>query len=129
MSMPEHRLPRIRPPRQNFAAAVSWRGLQSHSDVLVIFHFKGYEMPDDEYVFADRELLHESQRLHFLEAGLDPVTVACFETIGVAPGWRCLEVGAGAGSMARWLAQRVGPSGRSLRSTTTPGTCRACPAM
>ena len=29
-------------------------------------------------------------------------------------GWRCLEVGAGGGSIARWLAQRVGPRGHVL---------------
>ena len=32
--------------------------------------------------------------------------------IGVGRGWSCLEVGAGAGSIARWLAHRVGPTGR-----------------
>jgi SAM-dependent methyltransferase len=31
---------------------------------------------------------------------------------GLAPGWRCLEVGAGGGSIARWLGQRVGATGR-----------------
>src|SRR6185437_12411661 len=30
----------------------------------------------------------------------------------VQPGWRCLEIGAGRGSMAVWLAQRVGTNGR-----------------
>ena len=29
-------------------------------------------------------------------------------------GWHCLEVGAGAGSIARWLCSRVGPDGRVL---------------
>jgi ubiquinone/menaquinone biosynthesis C-methylase UbiE len=29
----------------------------------------------------------------------------------VQPGWRCLEVGAGRGSMAVWLAEQVGPTG------------------
>lgn len=32
--------------------------------------------------------------------------------IGITRGWACLEVGAGAGSIARWLAHRVGPTGR-----------------
>jgi SAM-dependent methyltransferase len=31
--------------------------------------------------------------------------------IGVQRGWRCLEVGAGAGSVVCWLAERVGDSG------------------
>src|SRR3546814_9563002 len=29
----------------------------------------------------------------------------------VQPGWRCLEVGAGRGSMAVWLVEQVGESG------------------
>ena len=32
----------------------------------------------------------------------------------VRPGWRCLEVGAGRGSMAVWLAEKVGESGKVL---------------
>jgi SAM-dependent methyltransferase len=31
--------------------------------------------------------------------------------VAVQRGWRCLELGAGAGSIVRWLAERVGPSG------------------
>ena len=32
--------------------------------------------------------------------------------LGLKPGWwSCLEVGAGGGSMARWLSEQVGPSG------------------
>ena len=69
-------------------------------------------MPDDDrYAMADNELLLESQRLHHGHAAADPATVECLEAIGVARGWRCLEVGAGAGSITRWLAQRVGPEG------------------
>jgi len=54
---------------------------------------------------------HERKRLGAIERG-DATTVECLTTIGVAEGWHCLEVGAGAGSIARWLCQRVGPSGR-----------------
>lgn len=50
----------------------------------------------------------ELDRLRLLERAADPGTVAAFERIGVAPGWRCLEVGAGAGSIAGWLADRAG---------------------
>jgi SAM-dependent methyltransferase len=32
----------------------------------------------------------------------------------VGPGWRCLEAGAGGGSIAAWLAARVGPEGSVL---------------
>ena len=34
------------------------------------------------------------------------------EKIGVAEGWQCLEVGAGAGSIAGWLCGRVGAKGK-----------------
>jgi SAM-dependent methyltransferase len=33
---------------------------------------------------------------------------------GLAPGWHCLEVGGGGGSIARWLSERVGDAGRVL---------------
>lgn len=42
---------------------------------------------------------------------LDGTTTGVLERLEVQPGWRCLELGAGNGSIARWLAQRVGPTG------------------
>jgi SAM-dependent methyltransferase len=54
----------------------------------------------------------ETERLRTNEALWDPGTVARFDQIGVGTGWSCLEVGAGYGSAAQWLADRVGPSGR-----------------
>lgn len=47
-----------------------------------------------------------------LETTLDPVSIAQLTRVGVAPGARCLEIGAGGGSIARWLANRVGPGGK-----------------
>lgn len=54
----------------------------------------------------------ERQRLAILEAVQDPDTIRRLEALGVGEGWRCLEVGGGAGSITRWLCQRVGTSGR-----------------
>lgn len=54
----------------------------------------------------------ERERLDRLEAYLDPQTIRRLEAIGVAEGWRCLEVGGGGGSIAQWLCKRVGPGGR-----------------
>lgn len=51
----------------------------------------------------------EQQRLALLEQLFDPTTVRHLDRIGVAPGWKCLEVGAGAGSVAGVLANRAGP--------------------
>lgn len=52
----------------------------------------------------------EDQRLELLEELFDPGSCRWREL--VRPGWRCLEVGAGRGSMADWLARRVGPNGQ-----------------
>jgi len=64
-----------------------------------------------EYVMAKVDAAAESERLALLESCRDPATIARLEQLGVAPGWRCLEVGAGRGSIARWLADRVTASG------------------
>ncbi|HYL64098.1 MAG TPA: methyltransferase domain-containing protein [Candidatus Methylomirabilis sp.] len=54
------------------------------------------------------------QRLRGLEQLLDPGSVRHLDALGVAEGCRCLEVGAGAGSMTAWLCRRVGKSGQVL---------------
>jgi SAM-dependent methyltransferase len=53
----------------------------------------------------------ECERLELVEHYHDPSTVSVLEQLGVADGWRCLDVGAGGGSVARWLAARVLPGG------------------
>jgi SAM-dependent methyltransferase len=53
-----------------------------------------------------------STRFTALAALFDATTQRHLEHRGVTPGWRCLEVGGGGGSIARWLAERVGPGGR-----------------
>jgi SAM-dependent methyltransferase len=58
-------------------------------------------------VFHDRD-----GWLSLLEELFDPPTVERLERVGVAQGWEVLEVGAGRGSIAAWLAGRVGPGGR-----------------
>ncbi|MFD1151816.1 class I SAM-dependent methyltransferase [Saccharothrix hoggarensis] len=55
------------------------------------------------YVF-DRGHVAEQHRC--LAAAYDPVTFARLAQTGVRAGWRCLDVGAGAGSIAHWLAGR-----------------------
>jgi SAM-dependent methyltransferase len=63
------------------------------------------------YIYGqDREL--EQARLAGLSAQFDPITIRHLASIGVEAGWHCLEVGAGAGSIARWLAAAVGGTGR-----------------
>lgn len=54
------------------------------------------------------------QRLQLLEQHLDPMTRRRLSALGVGTGWRCLEVGGGGGSVARWLCERVGAAGHVL---------------
>lgn len=54
----------------------------------------------------------ERRRLELLEQCLDPMTTRSLDAIGVEPGWRCLELGGGGGSVTRMLCDRVGPGGR-----------------
>ena len=56
----------------------------------------------------------EGDRLAALSRALDPITRRTIAALGLGDGWRCLEVGAGAGSIARWLSDEVGPKGRVL---------------
>lgn len=55
-----------------------------------------------------------AHRFTNLERLYDPTTTRTLTRVGVTEGWRCLEVGAGGGSIARWLSDRVGPTGRVL---------------
>jgi SAM-dependent methyltransferase len=59
----------------------------------------------------DHAWTEERIRLAGLEHALDPGTHQHLDRLGVAPGWRCLEVGAGGGAVAVWLTERVAPDG------------------
>jgi tRNA A58 N-methylase Trm61 len=67
---------------------------------------------EERYLYSDKKDEVEFNRLTLQASIIDPVTTRHLETIGVAEGWKCLEVGAGAGSIAQWLSKRVGPSGK-----------------
>lgn len=54
------------------------------------------------------------QRLRALEQIEDDATMAALLRLPKLEGLSCLEAGAGAGSIAAWLAERVGPRGRVL---------------
>ncbi|MGO1971451.1 MAG: class I SAM-dependent methyltransferase [Propionibacteriaceae bacterium] len=64
---------------------------------------------DTDYLFDTGSDLGEAQ-VRFLEILLDAVTTDVLSEL-VRPGSSCLEIGAGSGSIARWLADRAGPSG------------------
>lgn len=65
---------------------------------------------ETEYVFSTGTD-YGRQQVDCLTDMLDGTTTGILDSLGVQPGWRCLELGAGNGSIAEWLAQRVGPTG------------------
>jgi len=70
-------------------------------------------MSNSGYLF-DNEALEAEDRFGALASLFDPVSFRHLDQLGVAEGWRCLEIGAGGGSVASWLATRVGESGHVL---------------
>lgn len=67
------------------------------------------------YVLS-HDLDGERQRLALMSELLDPTERQQILRLGLQPGWRCLEVGCGNGSIARWLASQVGPTGQVVAS-------------
>jgi SAM-dependent methyltransferase len=61
-----------------------------------------------------------SARFDALAAMYDPVTIRHLEERGVSSGWHCLEVGGGGGSIAAWLAARVGSAGHVVVTDIDP---------
>jgi SAM-dependent methyltransferase len=58
----------------------------------------------------DEQVRLEHERLLTLARVVDPTTRGVLGPL-VQPGWRCCDVGSGAGTVVRWLAEQVGPSG------------------
>ncbi|RDI55543.1 class I SAM-dependent methyltransferase [Nocardia mexicana] len=75
------------------------------------------------YVF-DNAATETEDRFRVLEAVYDAVSIERLREFGVGRGWRCLEVGGGGGSMARWLAQQVGPTGQVVATDIDPSRMR-----
>jgi SAM-dependent methyltransferase len=69
---------------------------------------------------ADYVLPHsipqEDERLTLMSRMLDPQLFFRLGQAGVSPGWRCLEVAAGNGSVSAWLAGQVGATGQVVTS-------------
>lgn len=59
-------------------------------------------------------------RLQALADLFDAETTAHLEGTGIAAGWHCLEIGGGGGSIANWLAARVGSAGHVLATDIDP---------
>ena len=77
-------------------------------------------MTENRYVFDNAVTAETGMRFSGLEATYDPSTVGYLTGVGVTDGWACWELGAGGGSVASWLAKRVGPAGSVLATDIDP---------
>lgn len=67
--------------------------------------------PPTPYLLANAAAQAEA-RFEALSTLFDQVTFDHLDRVGIRPGWRCWEVGAGGPSVAAWMALRVGPAGQ-----------------
>jgi ubiquinone/menaquinone biosynthesis C-methylase UbiE len=65
---------------------------------------------DSSYVF-DNAASESQSRMEQLSRIYDEETFRHLTRLGIGPGWKCLDVGAGGGSVAKWMAEQVGLSG------------------
>ena len=73
-------------------------------------------MSDDarERYLLDNADTEAGARFAALSTLFDPSTFRHIDAVGIGPGWRCWEVGAGGRSVPDWLVSRVGSAGRVL---------------
>lgn len=86
---------------------------------------KNHEASDSQIVSKSAYLLDNAapqtpERFDALSTLFDRGSIQYLEDRGVGPGWNCLEVGGGGGSIAAWLAARVGPTGHVLVTDLDP---------
>ncbi|MGH3781368.1 MAG: class I SAM-dependent methyltransferase [Pseudonocardiaceae bacterium] len=71
-------------------------------------------MARDEGYLLDNQQAQAGQRFDALSVLFNPSTFRYARAVGLAPGWRVWEVGAGSPSVPAWLAEQVGRDGRVL---------------
>ncbi|UJB71390.1 methyltransferase domain-containing protein [Acaryochloris sp. 'Moss Beach'] len=69
-------------------------------------------MSTANYIFTETQYAQELERLQAIEKIFDPTSHQRLQSTGITTNWRCLEVGAGAGSITQWMAGAVGESGQ-----------------
>jgi 2-polyprenyl-3-methyl-5-hydroxy-6-metoxy-1,4-benzoquinol methylase len=69
-------------------------------------------MSMSQYIFTDSQHVKELERLQTIEQVFDPASHRRIRSTGITNNWRCLEVGAGAGSITQWMASVVGEQGK-----------------
>ena len=81
---------------------------------------RGRGMDHSEYVFQRVEDQRELERLRLIEQVFDPASRRRLLGTGLQAGWRCLEVGPGAGSIMTWMGEVVGTTGQVVAVELDP---------
>src|ERR1041384_429460 len=84
--------------------------------------------PDSPYAFNNDKPTAGSL-LDALSEILDEFSQVRLTQAGVTEGARCLEVGAGSGSIAAWMADQAGPSGEVIALDIKPQHVRPHPGV
>jgi len=71
-----------------------------------------------DYAFAGTATIGD--QLAALTAAIDTFTQASLAEIGIQPGWQIMDVGAGSGTIARWMADQLGGTGLVLATDLDP---------
>jgi SAM-dependent methyltransferase len=75
---------------------------------------------EQDYIFTNTSAESELVRLRLVEEIFDPNTFARLAQLGLSEGHTCLEVGAGVGSVMRWICDRVGTTGQVVAVDLDP---------
>ena len=89
-------------------------------------------MPDQQSAgpqSADLRTRRRITRAHYANLGtlFGASTFRHIDALGIRPGWRCWEVGAGGPTVPAWLARRVEPGGYVLATDTDVAALREAP--
>jgi 2-polyprenyl-3-methyl-5-hydroxy-6-metoxy-1,4-benzoquinol methylase len=84
-----------------------------------------------DYVY-EQGFAEERNRIAGMEALWDPGRPALLDELGIGQGWKCIEVGAGGGSLVEWMAGHgasvlaVGIDTRTRPTRLRPASVKAC---
>ena len=77
-------------------------------------------MTSGEEYLLDNQQVEAGQRFEALSVLFNPSTFRHARAVGLEPGWRVWEVGAGSPTVPTWFAQEVGPAGYVLATDIDP---------
>ena len=84
-------------------------------------------MTGDDAYLLDNQQAQAGERFDALAALLNPTTFRHLRGVGLGPGWRVWEVGAGGSTVPSWLVSQVGPEGQVLATDIDPAWLGAAP--